>query len=110
MLEWELIGPVDLDEDKRPDFKDLQEYEQRYILRDAYEEKAFRECEEHRWELNIEFGHISVQCFNCRGFYSEINPDYVEDLCFSAPIYSLQYKEDRDSYSGEVNDYWLEAE
>lgn len=109
-MEFELVEWTAPGEDKRPQLSDMSEWERQYTIREAYAEKDFRECEEHKWELSIEFGHISIQCLSCLGFYSEINPDYVDDLCFSAPIYRLEYTQDKDSYSGEVNDFWLEAE
>lgn len=107
---FELVEWKDANEDKRPDWNVLTDRERDYELRKAYEEKAFRECDKHNWELAIEYGHISIRCLSCLGFYSEINPEYEDDLCYRAPLSSLDYKSDYDHYNGETNDYWLEAE
>lgn len=110
MTGFEFVGWLDPDEDNRPAWNDMEEWQRRHTLLDAYQEKAFLECGEHRWELSIEYGDISIRCLKCLVFYSEVNPDYEENLCYRAVLTSLAYKSDYDSYSGETNDYWLEAE
>lgn len=91
-------------------FSNMSKSDQFWTLRDAYDEKAFRECLDHVWELRIEYGSVDICCTRCRSFYSEVNPDYIDDLCFSATLYSLEYKSKALSNDrGTDYDVWLEA-
>jgi len=102
--------PFDEDYESKVSWEDMNEGTKLFLLREAYLDKSFRECPEHIWQLEIEFGQISISCINCRGFYSELNPEYQEDLCFTTRLSSLEYKSES-TYGdyGTEFDSWLEA-
>lgn len=100
---------VDVEETIHPAFKDMDESSQYWMLRDAYDEKTFRECPGHTWELSIEYGNLDISCIRCTSSYSEVSPEYKDDLVFRTTLYSLGWKMEKNAFTGEVNDQYLEA-
>jgi len=91
-------------------WSDFPYWKARAIEEEAYAEKAFRECPEHRWALNLDFGSVSVTCERCDADYSLLcgDPDYTMNLNGTVSI-SINTYVDR-NYEGSVTDRWLEVQ
>lgn len=89
-------------------FNDLDSFYQVVILQEAYAEKEFRECPEHRWSLHIDFGSVSITCDVCDGDFSYTGAhDYIEDLNGSVSLAYVKWEQERNR-EGLVTDSWLE--
>lgn len=92
-------------------FNELSSIDQRFLLRDAYDEKRFHDCPEHIWELIIEYGSVFLICEKCQGDYSHVLHEYQEHLNFSARTKSVEWivEEGGNYYQPEYNE-WLDVE
>lgn len=109
MIVFELYEvPVWATEDATWD--DFPYWKQRAITEEAYVEKDFRECTNHQWNLNIDFGSVNIDCTNCHADYSLYcgENDYAAELNGTIPLGDVKLYVDKDSYTGEVTDTWFE--
>lgn len=91
-------------------FNELSQFDQFFLLAEAYKEKDFHDCPGHQWNLAIEYGDLAIYCRVCDGGYYYIQPDYDDHVCLDVPIFNIEWTgREYDSYYSKEYDEWLEV-
>jgi hypothetical protein len=93
---------------EQPSFSDLDIWERMGILREAYQEKAYRECSEHLWNLVIDAGSAWIICSKCDGDYAQGRHwEYQYEINLTLPLTNVRVDVYKDYWTQEIDTEFL---